>query len=54
MWSSSRPVALWRFLVLHYCVVGVISGLFGDHWVRGSLERAMCSALYVLIPTFLT
>ena len=53
MWSSSRLVALWHFLVVHYCVVGVISGLFGDHWVRGCFERAMCLALYVLIPPFL-
>ena len=41
-------MALWHFPVLHYCV-GSDSRAFGDHWVSGSLERAMPVPLYVLV-----
>ena len=49
MWSASRPVALWHFLVLHYCV-GHDSRAFGDHWVSGGLKLgAMRAPLHVLV-----
>ena len=30
-------------------VLGVTPGLFGDHWVSGSLEGVMCAPLNVLV-----
>lgn len=47
-WSASRPVVLWHFLVLHYCV-GHHFRAFVDHWVSGSLIGAMCVPLHVLV-----
>ena len=47
-WSASRPVALWRFPALRYCV-GHNSWAFGDHWVSCSLKGAMRAPLHVLV-----
>ena len=48
MWSASRPVALWRFPALRYCV-GLDSRAIGDHWVSCSLKGAMRAPLHVLV-----
>ena len=47
-WSASRPVALWRFLALRYCVRHHFRA-FGDHRVSGSLIGVMRAPLQVLV-----
>ena len=48
VWSDSRPVALWCFLALRYCV-GCDSWAFGEHQVSGSLKGAMRARLTMLV-----
>ena len=46
-WSASRPVALWRFLALRYCVRHHFRAC-GDHWVSGSLMGAILACSFTL------
>jgi len=46
-WSACRPVALWHFPKLCYCVVHDSRAL-GDHWVS-SLDGAMHVPFHMLV-----
>ena len=47
-WSASRPVALWCFLALRYCVRDHFRAS-GGLWFSGNLKGAMRAPLHMLV-----